>query len=315
MQSVYYSIVLGSCFHTYNGSASEKLGYRSGSCIYWNMLEVNRVSKKFNARQVLNGLSFQLQPGEITTLIGGNGSGKTTTFRLILNFLDPDEGSIRFEDRPVENCDVCYLCEQRSLYQDCSVYDQLRLSAQLSGIRHYRPVIDRWLDELRLSPLKQEIIGRLSKGNQQKVALASSLIKDAPLVIMDEPFTALDRENIALFIRIMENLRSQGKTVLVSSHIYQPVKEICDHYLLLDKGRISVDLTRKQLHDDARRMIVVSSLFEPEEESLLAEEQNEEGENVRYVFTDRKKARRMLKEAFEKDEDVTYRHCRIEDFQ
>ncbi len=281
----------------------------------WNMLEVNDVSKRFGDRPVLSGLSFSLHPGQITALIGGNGSGKTTTFRLILGFLDPDEGSISFEGRPVENRDVCYLCEQRSLYQDCSVYEQLRLSAQLIGIRHYQPAVDRWLEELKLTGIRQEVIGRLSKGNQQKVALASCLIREAPLVILDEPFTALDRENISLFIGVMEELRRQGRTVLVSSHIYQPVKEICDHFLLLDKGRISADLTRKQLHEDQRRMVIVSSRFEPEDEQLLSEEQYEEGGNVRYVLTERKKARKLLKEAFEMDEDVTYRHCRIEDCQ
>ncbi|MBO4218190.1 MAG: ATP-binding cassette domain-containing protein [Erysipelotrichaceae bacterium] len=278
------------------------------------MLEVRDVRKSFGNREVLKGISFSLYPGEITSLIGGNGSGKTTTFRLILGYLDPDDGRISLNGRPVDSRDVCYLAEQRSLYQDCRVQEQLRYTARLAGIADSRRRIDDWLDELKLIPLKDEKISRLSKGNQQKVALINCLIKDAPVVIMDEPFTALDRDNIDVFMKIISRLPQQGKTVLISSHIYQPVNAVCDHFLILKEGKIKADLTRNQLKEDDRRMVIVPSEYEASEDAG-EDGQIEENETTRYVFSDSWKASGFALQAISNDEDVIYRHRRIEDCQ
>lgn len=278
------------------------------------MLEVRDIRKSFGNREVLKGISFSLRPGEIASLIGGNGSGKTTTFRLILGYLDPDEGRITFDGRPVDGRDVCCLSEQRSLYQDCRVLEQLRYTARLAGAADSRRLIDAWLDELKLTPFKDEKIGRLSKGNQQKVALINCLIKDAPIVIMDEPFTALDRDNIDAFMRIIARLPRQGKTVLLSSHIYQPVNAICDHFLILKEGRIKADVTADQLREDERRMVILPSDYEAPE-NAGEEEQREGEENTRYAFSDRRKAQELVLQAISDDEDVIYRHYRIEDCQ
>ena len=278
------------------------------------MLEIKNVKKSFREKTVVKGLSFSLNPGEITSLIGGNGSGKTTTFRLILNYLDPDEGDISYNERPVKERDVSYLSEQRSLYQDCSVEDQLMLTARLNRLKDGRKRMERLLEEFRLTASAKEIIGRLSKGNQQKIALINCLLSNAPVFIMDEPFTALDRENIILFIKALQNLKEQNKAVLVSSHIYQPVNEICDRFLLLKEGRIQADLSREELRKREERMVIVPSVYEPEQEIPL-DCQKEEGENTRYVFFEKNKAAGFAQQAINKDEETTYRRCRIEDFQ
>ncbi len=278
------------------------------------MLEIRNVKKSFKGKAVLHGLSFSLKPGEITSLIGGNGSGKTTTFRLILNYLEPDEGSISYDERPVRQGDVSYLSEQRSLYQDCKVEEQLMLTARLNRLRDGKNKIEIWLDEFRLTEMKREVIGRLSKGNQQKVALVNCLLSNAPIIIMDEPFTALDRDNIAIFMKTLIRLKEQGKAVLVSSHIYQPVNEICDRFLLLKDGRIQVDVSREELRKREERTVVVSSRYEPQEEIPL-DCQKEEGENTRYIFAERKRAAGFAGQALREDEDVIYRRCRIEDLQ
>ena len=278
------------------------------------MLEIRNVKKSFKGKAVLHGLSFSLKQGEITSLIGGNGSGKTTTFRLILNCLEPDEGSISYDERPVRQGDISYLSEQRSLYQDCKVEEQLMLTVRLNRLKEGKKKIEKWLDEFRLTALKREVIGRLSKGNQQKVALVNCLLSNAPIFIMDEPFTALDRDNIAIFIKAVLRLKEQGKAVLVSSHIYQPVNEICDRFLLLKDGRIQVDVSREELREREERMVVVSSRYEPEEEIPL-DCQKEEGENTRYIFAERKRAAGFAGQALREDEDVIYRRYRIEDLQ
>ena len=276
------------------------------------MLEINNVTKRFKNREVLRGISFTLQPGEVISLIGGNGSGKTTTFRLILGLLDPDGGSIRLNGRELTCKDAGYLPEQRCLYQDCTVYQQLKLTAGIGTVRSAEETIDHWLQEMGMTELKRETIGRLSKGNQQKIALINCLIKDAPIVIMDEPFTALDGGNIRIFLKIISRLREQGKTVLVSSHIYQPVNEICDRFLLLKEGKISTDMTVSQLRESERRMVTVSSSYEPQRDPE-AEDQRLEGENTRYEFSDSLTASQFACHAILDDQDVVYRHCRIED--
>ena len=278
------------------------------------MLEIRDLTKSFGSREVLKGISFTLQPGEIASLIGGNGSGKTTTFRLILNLLEPDSGTVRLNGRPLSYGDVSYLPEQSSLYQDCTVFQQLTLTAGLSHVRNAGEKIDRLLDEMKLSEFKRETIGRLSKGNRQKAALVNCLIKNAPVVIMDEPFTALDGDNIRIFLKIISRLREEGKIVLVSSHIYQPVNDICDRFLLLKDGKISADLTARQLRESEKRMVIVSGGYEPQQEPE-AEDQLEEAENTRYVFADSLGASQFACRAALDDADVSYRRCRIEDYR
>ncbi len=278
------------------------------------MLEIRDLMKRFGTREVLNGISFTLQPGEVSSLIGGNGSGKTTTFRLILNLLEPDSGDVRLNGRPLTYGDVSYLPEQSSLYQDCTVFQQLMLTAGLGHVGNAGEKIDRWLDEMRLSEFKRETVGRLSKGNRQKVALVNCLIRNAPVVIMDEPFTALDGDNIRIFLKVIGRLREEGKHVLVSSHIYQPVNDICDRFLLLKDGKISANLTAQQLRESEKRMVVVSGGYETRQETE-AEDQCEEGENTRYIFADSLNASQFACQAALDDADVSYRHCRIEDYQ
>ena len=277
------------------------------------MLKVENLKKAYKDKEVLRGLSFELSSGEITSLIGNNGSGKTTTFRLLLGLVEADEGTISFEGRPVEGRDVAYLSEQRSLYLDCSVYEQLQLTARLNRLNDFRARIDTCLDELRLVPYRHQLISRLSKGNQQKVALANCLMKDAQIIIMDEPFTALDRDNILLFIKAMERLRQQGKTVLISSHIYQPVNDICDHFLVLKDGMIIKDVHRRGLYEEQRRNVITDADTEMDFD-LTDIEQHEEGQHVRYSFDSKEQAREFLKELIRSDCDFSYTHSQIGDY-
>lgn len=277
------------------------------------MLKVENLKKAYRDKEVLRGLSFELSSGEITSLIGNNGSGKTTTFRLLLGLLEADEGTISFEGRPVEGRDVAYLSEQRSLYLDCSVYEQMLLTTRLNRLSDPKERIDAFLDELHLVPYRYQLIGRLSKGNQQKVALANCLLKDAELFIMDEPFTALDRDNIQLFMKAMERLRQQGKIILVSSHIYQPVNAICDHFLVLKDGKIIKDVNRGELYAEQRRNVITDA--DTETELDLADiEQHEEGQQVRYSFETKEQAQGLLRELIKRDCDFSYRHSQIGDY-
>lgn len=212
------------------------------------MLEVSGLTKAFGDMVALNDVSFTIPKGQILGLIGQNGAGKSTTFRLILNFLDQDKGSIMWNGRPITEKDyniIGYLPEERGLYPKVTIEDQLIYFGRLRGKskKEIIPLIDFWMDKFDVKGKKTDKVKSLSKGNQQKVQLIATLIHEPELVILDEPFSGLDPVNAELLKTGIIELKEKGSCVIFSSHNMENVEKICDHLVMLRHGEMVLNGT------------------------------------------------------------------------
>ena len=206
------------------------------------MFEVKGISKCYGKQKALVACSFKVQKHEILGICGENGSGKTTLFRCLMGLSAKDEGEIRLSGKKIGDgvrTDFGYLPEQRSIYTDLSVEDTLTHYGRLRNME--RSAIDQRIRELiqvldfRL-PLTCKV-GKLSKGNQQKVQFMAALIHDPQVVILDEPFTGLDYVNLEKTQEFLLKLAAQGKCILLSSHQYDELDAICNSLLILREGK------------------------------------------------------------------------------
>ena len=223
------------------------------------MLAVRDLHKSYGNREVLRGVSFTVSKGQIVSLLGSNGSGKTTTFRCLLNLTDYREGSIRYNGAKTDGRKMGYLPEERSLFFDVEIYRQLKYVDMLKGMS--REDADReityWMDRLKVSQYRHEIPLMLSKGNQQKIQLIMCLLGNPEIIIMDEPWTGLDRDNAGIFQSVLLELKRKNRMILLSSHQYQPIQEYCDRFLYLKNGEIVINKTRGQFQAMPERIVEV----------------------------------------------------------
>lgn len=215
------------------------------------MLQVEHLEKSFGDYRAVADLSFEIQDGSIMGLIGQNGAGKTTTFRLILDFLKPDQGTILWNGQPISAKEynlIGYLPEERGLYPKVSIEEQLVFFAELRGKtrKEILPKIDEWMDKFQVKGKKTDKVKSLSKGNQQKVQLIATLIHEPKLVILDEPFSGLDPVNAELLKDGIIQLKQQGSCVIFSSHNMDNVEKICDHLIMLNNGQT---VLKGKVHD------------------------------------------------------------------
>lgn len=210
------------------------------------MLEVQNLVKTFGNMTAVDQVSFRIPDGKILGLIGQNGAGKTTTFRLILNFLSQDSGQITWDGHALTEKDyniIGYLPEERGLYPKETIENQLVYFARLRGKtkKEILPKIDEWMEKFEVKGKKTDKVKALSKGNQQKVQLISTLIHEPRLVILDEPFSGLDPVNAELLKNGIIELKEKGSCVIFSSHNMDNVEKICDHLLMLKDGKAVLD--------------------------------------------------------------------------
>ncbi|MBC6299211.1 ABC transporter ATP-binding protein [Listeria booriae] len=206
------------------------------------MLQVNNVTKQFGDKLAVDDLHFQINAGEILGLIGQNGAGKTTTFRLILNFLKPNSGEIFWDNKEITkiNTDIIgYLPEERGLYPNVTIEDQIIFFAELKGFSRakIKPEIDSWMERAEIVGKKTDLVKTLSKGNQQKIQLISTIIHRPKLVILDEPFSGLDPVNAEILKKFVFDLKEDGATIIFSSHRMENVDELCDSLVMLKRGK------------------------------------------------------------------------------
>ena len=183
------------------------------------MLEVEGLTKYFGDMAAVDDVSFRIPDGKILGLIGQNGAGKSTTFRLILNFLDADDGTILWNGKPLKEKDydvIGYLPEERGLYPKVTIEDQLIYFGRLRGKKKKEivPLIDKWMEKFQVKGKKTDKVKSLSKGNQQKVQLIATLIHEPKLIILDEPFSGLDPVNAELLKEGIIELKENGSCVI-----------------------------------------------------------------------------------------------------
>ncbi|WP_439425198.1 ABC transporter ATP-binding protein [Oenococcus alcoholitolerans] len=207
------------------------------------MLKLDHLSKSFAGQAAVSDESWQLEEGTILGLIGQNGAGKSTTFKMILNFLRPDSGSITWDDRKIDSQaldEIGFLPEERGLYPDVSVGEQLLYFAELHDKKRkdIRPLLDQWMDKFQVKGKLSDKVKKLSKGNQQKVQLISALIHQPKLIILDEPFSGLDPVNAQMLLDIIVDLKKQGAAIIYSSHDMNNVSAIADKVVMLNSGHV-----------------------------------------------------------------------------
>jgi len=205
------------------------------------MLEVTNLRKEFGDVIAVDDLSFTIDRGEIMGLIGQNGSGKTTTFRLILNLLTQDKGTVFWDGDPVTSKlfnQIGYLPEERGLYPKVTIEDQLLYFAELRGRKRkdIQPKIDEWMDRFEVKGKKTDKVKSLSKGNQQKVQLITTMIHEPELIILDEPFSGLDPVNADLLEDGIKRARDNGASIIFSSHNMNNVEQLCNSLVMLKEG-------------------------------------------------------------------------------
>ncbi len=209
-------------------------------------IEIGQLLKTYGQQKAVNGVSFMVNKGEIVGFLGPNGAGKSTTMKMITGYLEPDAGSVKVCGIPVGSDPLAarrrigYLPEANPLYYDMYVREYLDFIAGVHGISGRSARIDEVIGITGLGPEAAKKIGQLSKGYKQRVGLAAALMHDPEVLILDEPTTGLDPNQI---IEIREVIRRLGKekTILFSSHILQEVEALCDRVIIINRGDIVAD--------------------------------------------------------------------------
>ena len=223
-----------------------------------DILAVRDVRKTFGSVRAVDGISFSVRQGSITGLLGRNGAGKTTTIRMITGVFFPDAGSIDWlaSDTGVPFRDrIGYLPEERGLYKQMKLVELLLFLAEIKGCRpaDVRPKIDHWLDRLELNEKRDAKVEELSKGNQQKVQLIGTLLHDPDLIILDEPQSGLDPVNMVLVRNLLRDLRQEGKTILLSTHMMAEAERMADEIILIHRGKVVLDGSLDQVRQSFGR--------------------------------------------------------------
>jgi ABC-2 type transport system ATP-binding protein len=224
-----------------------------------NAIELENVTKTFGAHIAVGGLSLRVPLGSIYGFIGPNGSGKTTTLRMIMHIIHADQGRISVlgeQKRSAANDRVGYLPEERGLYRQMRVVDLLRFHALLKGHATSRVEIDRWLERMQLSEWGDRKVEALSKGMSQKVQFIAAVIAQPQLLLLDEPFSGLDPINAEVVREVLLELVRGGTTVLFSTHDMLTAETLCDSIMMIYKGRKVLDGTLRQIQEEHGRDVL-----------------------------------------------------------
>jgi len=213
-------------------------------------VELVGVTKTFGPQTAVDDLSLAVPADSVYGFIGPNGSGKTTTLRMIARIYLPDRGVVRVlgQDRAGPADDrVSYLPEERGLYPTMRVREALRFYAQLKGHSPSNAEIDAWLDRIALPGVQNKFLRQLSKGMNQKVQFLAAVIARPQLVLLDEPFSGLDPVNAVVLRDLIADLRRQGTTIIFSAHDMRLAEEMCDRVFMIYRGRKVLDGTLDQI--------------------------------------------------------------------
>ncbi|HQW43125.1 MAG: gliding motility-associated ABC transporter ATP-binding subunit GldA [Chitinophagaceae bacterium] len=243
-------------------------------------IEVKNLLKEYGEQKAVNNISFKIDKGEIVGFLGPNGAGKSTTMKIITGYLQQTSGEafvcgINVADQPLETKKkIGYLPELNALYYDMYVREYLGFVAEVHKVQNPKEKIENVIELTGLKSESKKKIGQLSKGYKQRVGLAAALIHDPEVLILDEPTTGLDPNQI---VEIREVIKKQGlnKTVLFSSHILQEVEAICDRVIIINKGQLVANDSLAALQKGNKENHVVIVAFKEAVDRNLLEKLNE----------------------------------------
>lgn len=281
------------------------------------MLKIDHVTKYYGTLKAVDDLSFSVKPGEIFGLLGVNGAGKTTTFRMIMGLLDPTEGSITLDGKPIDynvTDKIGFLTEERSLLTKMTVLEQVIYYGTLKGMTKEDIVnrLDELLKKFNISEYKHKKIKELSKGNQQKIQFITAIINNPKLLILDEPFSGLDPFNVELFKEEIIRMANEGSMIIFSSHRMEHVELFCKKIVIILKGktvlegylsdikteyrkkniRIKADVTKNELE----KIDGVDSVSELSDEFVVSIQDESKVSNVFDIVKDKKNVTKFVVE-------------------
>ena len=234
-------------------------------------LKVINISKSFGSQKALNNVSFEIKKGEIVGFLGPNGAGKSTMMKILTTYSKADKGEafvnqydVLLKPREVQKC-IGYLPEHNPLYKDMYVKEYLAFNAEFYKISKKR--INTVIEQTGLSPEAHKKIGALSKGYQQRVGLASALLHDPEVLILDEPTTGLDPNQLIEIRKLIKQI-SKEKTILLSTHIMKEVEAVCDRVLIINEGILVADKKLADLREENVQIIEVEFDYRVEEAFL-----------------------------------------------
>ena len=215
-------------------------------------IELENITKTFGKHKAVDELCLKVPKGSIYGFIGPNGSGKTTTIRMIMNILYPDNGIIKLfgdEHLGTRLDNVGYLPEERGLYKKMKVKEVLRFHAELKNTKNINSEIDLWLKKFDLSEWANKKVEALSKGMSQKIQFIATIIDKPEIIILDEPFSGLDPVNSEILRTTILELQANGATVIFSTHDMNVAEKMCDFIFMIYKGRKVLDGTLTSIQD------------------------------------------------------------------
>lgn len=219
------------------------------------MIELRHVSRNFNNTVAVDDLNFKLSSGETLGIIGQNGAGKSTTFRMIMGFIEPSKGQILVDGKLVNEKirnSFGFMPEERGLYQNETIINQMTYFGELHGMNHLdlRMNLRKWMKKLDVVGDFNDKIKDLSKGNAQKIQLIAVLMFELKLIILDEPFSGLDPVNASLLNDAILELKSKGSMIVFSSHSMNNVEKVSDKILMLKHGKTVLNGEIKDIYKD-----------------------------------------------------------------
>ena len=251
--------------------------------ILYMSIEVDKVVKEYGTQKALNEVSFKIDSGEIVGFLGPNGAGKSTMMKIITTYIEPLSGVVFVNGFSTDKNalqvkqSVGYLPEHNPLYLDFFVREYLKFHADIHKIGKER--IEKVIDQVGLFDIKGKKIGQLSKGYRQRVGLAAALLHDPEVLILDEPTTGLDPNQLKDIRDLIKEI-GKTKTILLSTHIMQEVEAMCDRVIIINKGNIVADKKLSDLLSDQNQIIEVEFDLGVEEPLLMKLPHLKEANNI-----------------------------------
>ena len=263
-------------------------------------LEVKGLRKSFGETEALHSISFTVESGKALGLLGRNGAGKTTTIRIIMNVFKANQGEILLDGKPFQpgSASLGYLPEERGLYPKKKVGEQILYLAELRGLKPAlaKKNMQYWLDRMGVREYENRKLETLSKGNQQKVQLAQTLVCDPQIIILDEPFSGLDPVNSQILKEVIAEQIEKGKLVIFSSHQMNYVEEFCEDIVIIHHGNIVLNGNLREIKKEFGKDRLILSLVGRDAGETLELVRREFGELAEAAGTQREKVILKLKE-------------------